>query len=73
MELVCLSYERGVVTAGSQSIVPFALRILACELPAKLGRWKDSQDAFYNLLDFCRQRLGSGLPNAGGSLSLLQL
>lgn len=42
---------------GPQSRVPFALRLAECEIPAKLARWKDSQDAYYRLLHLCRQRV----------------
>ena len=40
---------------GQRSRVPFALRLLACDIPARLGRWRESQEGFYSLLDFCRR------------------
>jgi hypothetical protein len=48
--------------AGPQSRVPFALRLAACEIPSKLARWKDSQDAYYRLLRLCRDRMESPSP-----------
>ena len=42
------------------SLVPFALRLLEAELPARLGKPRATFDKLYNLFDYCNKHLEAG-------------
>jgi tetratricopeptide (TPR) repeat protein len=52
------------------SMVPFALRWLQAELPAKLGKRHETLDRFYTLLHFVRNKFGDNDKSSTASIEL---
>lgn len=55
----------GGLLSGLESRVPFMLELLACVIPSKLDRWRESQEAFYALLETCTQNAERDISGAG--------
>ncbi|EFN51985.1 hypothetical protein CHLNCDRAFT_139492 [Chlorella variabilis] len=60
-------FNDGAYMSKGQSLVPFALRIMAAEVPWRLGRQQQAVDRLYALLDWCAARQAEAVSKGGAA------